>query len=116
MINRAAHDGNYGSLGFPTAPWGSYTVTKIGLIAVTKAHQRLFDKDPRADILINSVCPGYVATDMNQHKGNLSIDQGSETPIFLALIPENSAGPRGDFYYQMKPSDWFANEIFNPPK
>ena len=110
--SRAAQSGTHESLGFPTSAYGPYIVSKVGLIAVTKVHQRLLSKDSRPDILINSCCPGYVDTDMSQHKGVKTPDQGSETPILLALIPENADGPRGEFYSEKKQADWFSQPLY----
>ena len=52
-------------------------MSKMGVIALTRAHQRQFDQDPRADLVINACCPGYVDTDMSNHKGILTTEQGS---------------------------------------
>lgn len=54
----------------------SYAMSKVGINLLTKAQQNLFDKDPREDIIVNSVTPGYVATDMTKHKGHLTPEQG----------------------------------------
>ncbi|KAH7699476.1 Carbonyl reductase, partial [Aphelenchoides avenae] len=48
-------------------------------------------------------CPGYVDTDMSSHKGHLTIDQGADTPIYLATEPNL---PSGQFWYKRKPKDW----------
>ena len=103
MRFRAAQTNSHESLGYPNSAYG---MSKVGLTAVTRVHQRLFDKDARPDILINALCPGYVDTDMSSHKGHLTPDQGAETPIHLALIPENAAGPKGEFWAEKKPLNW----------
>ena len=51
-------------------------MTKAGLIALTKAHQRMFDNDSRPDLIINAMCPGWCDTDMSSHKGPISPDDG----------------------------------------
>lgn len=51
-------------------------MSKVGVTALTRIQQREFDKDSRQDIIVNAVCPGYVATDMSSHKGPLTPDQG----------------------------------------
>ncbi len=47
-------------------------------------------------IKVNSVSPGYVDTDMNQHKGTLTVEQGAAEPVRLALLPPD--GPTGAFF------------------
>jgi len=55
------------------------------------------------NIIVSACCPGYVDTDMTSHKGPKTIDQGADTPIFLAL-DENVH--TGDFWYERKPMEW----------
>jgi NAD(P)-dependent dehydrogenase (short-subunit alcohol dehydrogenase family) len=45
-------------------------------------------------IKVNSVDPGFTATDLNQHRGTQSIPEGSAEIIRLALLPD---GPNGTF-------------------
>ena len=47
-------------------------------------------------IKVNAVTPGYVATDMNQHQGTRTVEQGAATPVRLALLPDD--GPTGGFF------------------
>ncbi|KAJ1408574.1 Short-chain dehydrogenase/reductase SDR [Sesbania bispinosa] len=53
----------------------AYTMSKAGLNAYTR---KMAKKYP--SFHINSVCPGFVKTDMNHNTGNLSIEEGAETP------------------------------------
>jgi NAD(P)-dependent dehydrogenase (short-subunit alcohol dehydrogenase family) len=46
-------------------------------------------------IKVNSVEPGYTATDLNQHRGTQTIPEGAAEIIRVALLPEN--GPTGIF-------------------
>jgi NAD(P)-dependent dehydrogenase (short-subunit alcohol dehydrogenase family) len=46
-------------------------------------------------IKVNSVDPGYTATDLNQHQGTQSISEGAAEIIRLALLPDD--GPTGTF-------------------
>lgn len=81
-------------------------MSKVGLTALTRIQQREFDNDPRKDIVVNAVCPGYVATDMSSHKGYLTPDQGAETPIYLSLLPDNWTGPKGVLWAEKKVVEW----------
>jgi hypothetical protein len=51
-------------------------------------------------------CPGYVDTDMSNHKGSLTIEQGADTPVYLALLPADTTEPKGQFVYQRKVIHW----------
>ncbi|XP_023215226.1 carbonyl reductase [NADPH] 1-like [Centruroides sculpturatus] len=84
--------------------WGNsaYCVSKVGLSALSFIYQRQFDKDPRPDLVINPVHPGYVDTDMTSHKGPLTPDQGAEAPVYAALLPKNVDKPRGQFIWNDK--------------
>ncbi|GAB2290991.1 hypothetical protein Dimus_025245 [Dionaea muscipula] len=43
-------------------------------------------------IKINCVCPGYVKTDINFNTGVLSVEEGAEGPVQLALMPSLPSG------------------------
>jgi|SRR5450432_4106570 len=47
-------------------------------------------------IKVNAVSPGFVDTDMNQHRGTLTVEQGAAEPVRLALLA--SDGPTGGFF------------------
>ena len=47
-------------------------------------------------IKVNAADPGYVATDLNQHRGHRTVEQGATTPVRLATLPED--GPTGGFF------------------
>jgi len=90
--------------------WGNsaYVVSKVGVSALTIIQQRNFDNEPeKRDISVNSVHPGYVDTDMTNHKGTLTIEQGAAAPLFLSLDPH---GLRGQYVWSnSKVADWFAS-------
>lgn len=68
----------------------AYVASKVGVCALARVHQSMFNSDSREDLAVNSVHPGYVDTDMSSHKGTLTPDQGAEAPIFCALLPANT--------------------------
>jgi carbonyl reductase 1 len=43
---------------------------------------------------------------MTSHKGGLTIDEGAETPVYLALLPANVTEPNGKFVFQKKVTEW----------
>ncbi|KAI4355021.1 hypothetical protein L6164_003839 [Bauhinia variegata] len=69
----------------------SYTVAKAALNAYTKVLAKNFPH-----FRANSICPGYVKTDINHNTDILSVDDAPENPVSLALLPEN--GPSGLFF------------------
>lgn len=68
----------------------AYVASKVGVSALARVHQKMFNSDSREDLAVNAVHPGYVDTDMTSHKGTLTPDQGAEAPVFAALLPENT--------------------------
>jgi NAD(P)-dependent dehydrogenase (short-subunit alcohol dehydrogenase family) len=57
-----------------------------------------------AGIKVNSANPGYTATDMNQHRGSRTVEQGAATPVRLALLPDD--GPTGGVFSDDGPEPW----------
>jgi NAD(P)-dependent dehydrogenase (short-subunit alcohol dehydrogenase family) len=57
-----------------------------------------------AGIKVNSANPGYTATDMNQHRGVRTVEQGAATPVRLALLPDD--GPTGGVFSDDGPEPW----------
>ena len=55
-------------------------------------------------IKVNSVDPGYTATDLNQHRGTQTIEQGAAEPVRLALLSED--GPTGGFFSSAGRVSW----------
>jgi NAD(P)-dependent dehydrogenase (short-subunit alcohol dehydrogenase family) len=47
------------------------------------------------NIKVNSVCPGYCATDINDNQGNLTAEEGAREPARLALL--DKSGPTGEY-------------------
>lgn len=78
--------------GWPTY-FAAYKVSKAALIAYTRV---LGSKYP--NFRINSVCPGYCGTDMTAYTGSLTAEEGAESLVKLALLPND--GPSGLFFYR----------------
>ena len=55
-------------------------------------------------IKVNSVSPGFIATDMNQHRGTQTVEEGAAGPVRLALLPAD--GPTGGFFSQEGSYPW----------
>ncbi|KAK7340222.1 hypothetical protein VNO77_20920 [Canavalia gladiata] len=71
----------------------AYIVSKAALTAYTRI---LAKKYP--SFIINAVCPGFVKTDINYNTGYISVDEGADRVVRLALQPNGA--PSGLFYSQ----------------
>ena len=70
----------------------AYNSSKTALNALTLAYANELRDD---GILVNSVGPGYVRTDLNGHEGWLSPEEGARMPVRIATLPDD--GPTGIF-------------------
>jgi NAD(P)-dependent dehydrogenase (short-subunit alcohol dehydrogenase family) len=55
-------------------------------------------------IKVNAADPGYVATDLNQHRGPRSVQQGATAPVRLATLTDD--GPSGGYFNEDGPVPW----------
>jgi NAD(P)-dependent dehydrogenase (short-subunit alcohol dehydrogenase family) len=70
-----------------------YSASKTVVNAFTV---RLANELRSKNVKINSACPGYVATDLNQHRGVRTVEEGAEIIVRLATLPED--GPTAGFF------------------
>ncbi|KAL5243275.1 hypothetical protein ACI65C_010685 [Semiaphis heraclei] len=99
-----AKSGNHEQFGWPSS---AYCVSKVGVSALSFIQQREFDVDPRKDIVVNSVHPGYVDTDMTSHKGPLTIEEGADAPVYLSLLPPGEQNFKGRYVWNDRSiKDW----------
>lgn len=92
-------------------PNSTYVVSKVGVSALTRIHQGMFDKDSREDIVVNSVHPGYVDTDMTSHKGEFTIERGAQAPLFCALLPPNTEIKGKYVWHDNTVIDWVTGTL-----
>ena len=80
----------------------AYDSSKTALNAFTihLAHEL---KDTK--IKVNSAHPGWVKTDMGTDAGELTIEEGAATPVWLATLPEDGA-TGGYFDEHQQPMPW----------
>jgi NAD(P)-dependent dehydrogenase (short-subunit alcohol dehydrogenase family) len=79
----------------------AYRLSKAALNAITT----LIAQEVRNDnILVNSACPGWVRTDLGGDAAPLTPEQGAETPVWLATLPDG--GPTGGFYRERIRIPW----------
>ena len=88
--------GNAKKAGWPSA----YSVSKVALNALTRILAR--DLEPRG-ISVNSVCPGWVRTDMGGRGAPRSIPVGARSIVLAAMLPGDATG---GFYRDGKKIPW----------
>jgi NAD(P)-dependent dehydrogenase (short-subunit alcohol dehydrogenase family) len=77
----------------------AYRISKTGLNGLTRYLDGEYDA-----LLANSVCPGYVQTEMTEGSAPRTPEKGAETPIWLARFrPE---APSGEFWRDKSPKAW----------
>ncbi len=98
VVNVSSGGGQLATMG-DFAP--SYAVSKAALNALTRM---VADAAREANVLVNSVDPGWVRTQMGGPGAPRSIEQGVETIVWLATLPDR--GPTGGFFLDRKPIPW----------
>ena len=91
-----------GSLHYMNGGGGTsaYSVSKAALNALT----RILASELRGTgILVNSVDPGWVATDIGG-RGGRPVEDGAKGIVWAATLPDN--GPSGGFFFDSKPTPW----------
>jgi NAD(P)-dependent dehydrogenase (short-subunit alcohol dehydrogenase family) len=78
----------------------AYGISKVALNALTR---KLASELGRNNVLVNSVDPGWVATDMGGHGGR-PIEDGCKGIVWAATLPNN--GPSGGFFHDGEPELW----------
>ena len=79
----------------------AYRLSKTGLNVLTRMLTAELGEE---NILVNSVCPGWVRTDMGTQSARVSVEEGADTPVWLATLPDD--GPRGGFFRNREPIPW----------
>lgn len=79
----------------------AYRVSKAALNAFTAT---LAAEVKGQGILVNSMSPGWVRTDMGGPEATRSVEEGAETAVWLCLLP--TSGPTGQFFRDRKPIPW----------
>lgn len=79
----------------------AYRVSKTGLNALTRA---LAADEGGSGVLVNTMCPGWVRTDMGGDSAPKSVEDGADSAVWLATLPDD--GPSGGFFRDRKPIPW----------
>ena len=90
-----------GQLSEMTSGTPAYRISKTALNALT----RITAAETRAaNILVNSMCPGWVRTDMGGANAPRTPEQGADTAVWLATLADG--GPTGGFFRDRKAIPW----------
>ncbi|KAL5061985.1 hypothetical protein RYX36_023722 [Vicia faba] len=102
VLKKFLNDFKEGSLdgdnGWPKT-LSAYIISKAAINAYTRIVAKNFPF-----VSINSVCPGYVVTDITDNTGFLTVEEGAASVVRLALIPNDS--PSGFFFYRNEVSSF----------
>ena len=77
----------------------AYTISKAALNAYSRIMARKY-----LTFYINCVCPGYVKTDMNYNASLLTVEEGAESTVRLAMLPDG--GPSSQFFLEKEVSEY----------
>jgi NAD(P)-dependent dehydrogenase (short-subunit alcohol dehydrogenase family) len=97
LVNVSSGSGSISEMGAGTP---AYSVSKAALNALT----RILAAELRADgVLVNAVCPGWVATDMGG-PGGRPVADGAASVVWAVLLGDD--GPTGGFFRDGRPVAW----------
>ncbi|KAM7480226.1 hypothetical protein LguiA_028439 [Lonicera macranthoides] len=93
-------DGTWTSGGWPQT-FTDYSLSKLAVNAYSRVLAKaLLDRPDGEKIYINCYCPGWVKTAMTGFAGNISPEEGADTAVWLALLPEKFV--TGNFFAERR--------------
>ena len=98
IVNVSSGDGQLDDMNGGRA---AYRLSKTALNALTRT---LAADEGDTGVLVNSVCPGWVRTDMGGAGAPRSVEEGADTAVWLATLPDD--GPSGGFFRNRRPIPW----------
>lgn len=98
IVNLSSGLGQLSDMGTGTP---AYRISKTALNALTRILAAEFIG---SGILVNSMNPGWVRTDMGGASAPRTVEQGADTAVWLAMLSDN--GPNGRFFCDRKPIPW----------
>lgn len=106
IVNISSTLGSLSDMAGPDSPYAevrspAYRLSKTilnGMTVMLAAELRW------SNILVNSACPGWVRTNLGGSQAPLSTEQGADTPVWLATLPNE--GPSGGFFRDRQPLAW----------
>jgi len=98
VVNVSSGAGQLAEMG---AGYPAYRMSKAALNALTRITAAELGPAP---IKVNAMCPGWVRTDMGGPNATRSVEQGAETAVWLATLPDT--GPTGGYFRDKAPIPW----------
>ena len=98
IVNVSSGLGQLSDMGSGTP---AYRISKVALNALTRMLATEFRE---TNILVNSMCPGWVNTRMGGERATRTPEQAAETAVWLATLPND--GPTGGFFRDRQPIPW----------
>jgi NAD(P)-dependent dehydrogenase (short-subunit alcohol dehydrogenase family) len=106
IVNMSSGLGSLAQHSDPNGPFSditllAYNSSKTALNGVTVQFAKELRSTP---IKVNAADPGYVATDLNHHRGFRTVEQGAIAAVRLATLPAD--GPTGGYFNEDGPVPW----------
>jgi NAD(P)-dependent dehydrogenase (short-subunit alcohol dehydrogenase family) len=79
---------------------GAYGLAKACLNMLTRA----ISKEAGPAVKVNSMSPGWVATRMGGAGAPRNVEEGADTAVWLATLPDD--GPSGGYFYEREQIPW----------
>ena len=98
IVNISSGQGQLSDMGVGTP---AYRVSKTALNALSRTTAADLHG---SGILVNAMCPGWVRTDMGGSGAPRSVEQGADTALWLATLPDK--GPSGGYFRDRKQIPW----------
>lgn len=98
IVNLSSGLGQLSEMGAGTP---AYRISKASINALTRILAAEFRE---SNVLVNSMCPGWVRTGMGGESAPRTAEEAADTAIWLATLPDD--GPTGGFFRDRKPIAW----------
>ncbi len=83
---------------------GGYPAYRMSKTAINVITRILAAELAGTNILVNSMCPGWVKTRMGGEGATRSVEEGADTAVWLSTLPDG--GPTGKIFRDRKEVPW----------
>lgn len=98
IVNVSSRSGTF------AATWGNAPAYGVSKAALNMLTFQLAKDLHGTGVLVNAACPGWVRTRMGGDDADRSVDEGADTPIWLATLP--GPGPSGLLFADRAVVEW----------
>jgi NAD(P)-dependent dehydrogenase (short-subunit alcohol dehydrogenase family) len=98
IVNVSSGGGQLADMG------GGRTAYRMSKAALNVLTRNLAAETAGSRLKVNSMCPGWVRTDMGGSAAPRSVEEGADTGAWLATLP--AEGPTGGFFRDREPIPW----------